>query len=217
MDWSVNSIQYLAMKEVHSTFLECFLKTAANFNKQDDGECPRTDRMLFQPVGIFSWEKKSVFPDSRPAVGIVSFSPRLPLRSKTRMHLQRHGQYIRYISWKNSRITLFSPSSFFAVFVSDLTPGPPQNISEYMTHSFVFPPPFIWIIKSIHYFFAYVIRAPTTTDHFPNRHRRSRRSQDFSQFCFPPVNFPGNGHRTSVFFQLRFHPSDDDKSPSPLG
>ena len=38
MDWSVNSIQYLAMKEVHSTFLECFLKTAANFNKQDDGK-----------------------------------------------------------------------------------------------------------------------------------------------------------------------------------
>ena len=38
MDWSVNSIQYLAMKEVHSTFLECFLKTAANFDKKDDGE-----------------------------------------------------------------------------------------------------------------------------------------------------------------------------------
>ncbi|TRY69441.1 hypothetical protein TCAL_05080 [Tigriopus californicus] len=38
MDWSVNSIQYLAMKEVHSTFLECFLKTAANFSKQDDDE-----------------------------------------------------------------------------------------------------------------------------------------------------------------------------------
>ena len=140
MDWSVNSIQYLAMKEVHSTFLECFLKTAANFNKQDDGECPRTDRMLFQPVGIFSWEKKSVFPDSRPAVGIVSFSPRLPLRSKTRMHLQRHGQYIRYISWKNSRITLFSPSSFFCRFCfwSDAT-TPAKYLGIYDTQ-LCFPP-----------------------------------------------------------------------------
>ena len=38
MDWSANSIQYLAMKEVHLTFLECFLKTAASFTKPDDGK-----------------------------------------------------------------------------------------------------------------------------------------------------------------------------------
>ena len=37
MDWSVNSIQYLALKEVHGTFLECFLNTAANFAKKNDG------------------------------------------------------------------------------------------------------------------------------------------------------------------------------------
>ncbi len=45
MDWSVNSIQYLAMKEVHSTFLECFLKTAANFDKKDDGEWSQSGSM----------------------------------------------------------------------------------------------------------------------------------------------------------------------------
>ena len=38
MDWNTNCIQYLAMKEVHSTFIEYILKTAANFSKQDDGE-----------------------------------------------------------------------------------------------------------------------------------------------------------------------------------
>ena len=38
MDWSVNSIQFLALKEVHGTFLECFLTTAANFAKKNDGE-----------------------------------------------------------------------------------------------------------------------------------------------------------------------------------
>jgi hypothetical protein len=38
MDWSVNSIQYLALKEVHGTFLECFLNTAANFVKKNDGK-----------------------------------------------------------------------------------------------------------------------------------------------------------------------------------
>lgn len=37
MDWNTNCIQYLAMKEVHSTFLECFLKIAASFSKPDDG------------------------------------------------------------------------------------------------------------------------------------------------------------------------------------
>ncbi|XP_059084402.1 uncharacterized protein LOC131881530 [Tigriopus californicus] len=59
MDWSVNSIQYLAMKEVHSTFLECFLKTAANFSKQDDGkEDLRNPELLFEhwklgfPIGL---------------------------------------------------------------------------------------------------------------------------------------------------------------------
>lgn len=46
MDWSVNSIQYLAMKEVHSTFLECFLKTAASFSK-DDGKDLTTFRSIF--------------------------------------------------------------------------------------------------------------------------------------------------------------------------
>ena len=78
MDWSVNSIQYLAMKEVHSTFLECFLKTAANFNKQDDGECPRTDRMLFQLVGIFSWEKNPCFPTLVQLSGSSLFLPASP-------------------------------------------------------------------------------------------------------------------------------------------
>jgi hypothetical protein len=38
MDWSVNSIQFLALKEVHGTFLECFLNTAANFAKKSDGK-----------------------------------------------------------------------------------------------------------------------------------------------------------------------------------
>ncbi len=37
MDWSVNSIQYLALKELHETFLDYFLTTAANFSKKDDG------------------------------------------------------------------------------------------------------------------------------------------------------------------------------------
>ena len=38
MDWNTNCIQYLAMREVHSTFITEILKTAANFSKQDDGE-----------------------------------------------------------------------------------------------------------------------------------------------------------------------------------
>ena len=38
MDWSVNSIHYLALKELHETFLECFLTTASNFVKKDEGE-----------------------------------------------------------------------------------------------------------------------------------------------------------------------------------
>jgi len=37
MDWSVNSIHYLALKELHETFLECFLTTASNFVKKDEG------------------------------------------------------------------------------------------------------------------------------------------------------------------------------------
>ena len=31
MDWSVNTIQFLALKEVHRIFLECFLTTSASF------------------------------------------------------------------------------------------------------------------------------------------------------------------------------------------
>ena len=39
MDWSMNSIHYLALKELHETFLDCFLTTASNFAaKQDDGK-----------------------------------------------------------------------------------------------------------------------------------------------------------------------------------
>jgi len=38
MDWSMNSIHYLALKELHETFLDCFLTTASNFAaKKDDG------------------------------------------------------------------------------------------------------------------------------------------------------------------------------------
>lgn len=38
MDWSVNSVQYLALKELHETFLDCFLTTASNFVKKDEGK-----------------------------------------------------------------------------------------------------------------------------------------------------------------------------------
>lgn len=61
MDWSVNSIQYLAMKEVHSTFLECFLKTAANFSKQqDDGGWPK---------GALFLHPRHTFRDASPILG----------------------------------------------------------------------------------------------------------------------------------------------------
>ena len=36
MDWSVNTTQFLVLKEIHSTFLECFLTTAAATTKQED-------------------------------------------------------------------------------------------------------------------------------------------------------------------------------------
>jgi len=52
MDWSVNSIQYLAMKEVHSTFLECFLKTAANFSKDDEGESAYSRESTHLPAKV---------------------------------------------------------------------------------------------------------------------------------------------------------------------
>ena len=60
MDWNTNCIQYLAMKEVHATFLECFLKTAASFAKPDDGE--RTVRELLADV-----ERELLF-NVRPSV-----------------------------------------------------------------------------------------------------------------------------------------------------
>ena len=40
MDWSANSVHYLAMKELHETFLDYFLTTASNFaKKKDEGKC----------------------------------------------------------------------------------------------------------------------------------------------------------------------------------
>ncbi|CAB4067719.1 unnamed protein product [Lepeophtheirus salmonis] len=38
MDWSINTVQYLVLKEIHATFLENFLNIASNFSKKpDDG------------------------------------------------------------------------------------------------------------------------------------------------------------------------------------
>lgn len=40
MDWSLNSVQFLALKELHETFLDCFLTTASKFDKKkDEGKC----------------------------------------------------------------------------------------------------------------------------------------------------------------------------------
>jgi len=36
MDWSLNSVQFLALKELHETFLDCFLTTASKFDKKKD-------------------------------------------------------------------------------------------------------------------------------------------------------------------------------------
>ena len=36
MDWSSNSVQFLALKELHETWLDQFLSIASNFEKKKD-------------------------------------------------------------------------------------------------------------------------------------------------------------------------------------
>jgi len=65
MDWSVNSIHYLALKELHETFLECFLTTASNFVKKDDGDRTRNPEQMFEnwklgfPIGSRNLPKQT--------------------------------------------------------------------------------------------------------------------------------------------------------------
>ena len=42
MDWSKNTTQFLVLKEIHSTFLDCFLTTAATSTKSEDDGKPKT-------------------------------------------------------------------------------------------------------------------------------------------------------------------------------
>ena len=42
MDWSKNTTQFLVLKEIHSTFLDCFLTTAATSTKSEDDGKPTT-------------------------------------------------------------------------------------------------------------------------------------------------------------------------------
>ena len=44
MDWSKNTTQFLVLKEIHSTFLDCFLTTAAATTKSEDDGKPHVQK-----------------------------------------------------------------------------------------------------------------------------------------------------------------------------
>ena len=45
MDWSKNTTQFLVLKEIHSTFLDCFLTTAATSTKSEDDGKPQKHKL----------------------------------------------------------------------------------------------------------------------------------------------------------------------------
>ena len=48
MDWSKNTTQFLVLKEIHSTFLDCFLTTAATSTKsEDDGKPTKHKNQMY--------------------------------------------------------------------------------------------------------------------------------------------------------------------------